>query len=208
MGYLSNLLRAAIGRVPDVSASMPENLVTVDGERTIDLMRAMSAVLTESGANVTTATALKNTTVFRCVSLISYTIGMLPLHLFEVGDDRRKAEYHPLYRLLMTQPNDWQSAFDFKALMQMRALVEGDAYALIVRSMGRPIRLVPLTGGMVSIRQNDDWSVEYRFQPPKGAVRAFGAHEILHLRGLSHDGLRGMSLVRQAAEAIGLALQT
>src|SRR5690606_4813106 len=208
MRYLSNLLKAAVGRMPDVSASMPENLVTADGERTVDLMRAMSAALTESGADVTTATALKNTTVVRCVSLISYTIGTLPLHLCELGDARRKAGHHPLYRLLMTQANDWQSAFDFRALRQKRALVEGDAFALIVRSMGRPIRLVPLAGGMVSIKQNDDWSVEYRFQPPKGAAQIFGAHEVLHLRGLSHDGLRGMSLVRQAAEAIGLALQT
>lgn len=186
---------------------MPENHFTVDGSRMVELMHALSMATTESGANVTVATALKNATVFRCVSLISYTIGMLPLHLFEAGDEKLKADSHPLYRLLMLQPNDWQSAFDFKALMQMRALVNGDAFALIVRSIGRPIRLVPLANGMITIRQNEDWTVEYHYQPPKGAKRVFGAHEILHLRGLSMDGLRGMSLVRQAAEAIGLALQ-
>lgn len=191
-----------------MSASLPDNHFTVDGARTVELMTAMSMVLTESGASVTTTTAMKNTTVFRCVSLIAYTIGMLPLHLFEAGDEKAKAETHPLYRLLMVQPNDWQSAFDFKSLMQMRALVEGDAFALIVRSMGRPIRLVPLANAMVSVHQNDDWSVEYHYQPMRGAKRIFRAGEILHLRGLSTDGLRGMSLVRQAAEAIGLALQT
>ncbi|WP_254689744.1 phage portal protein [Shinella daejeonensis] len=185
---------------------MPENHFTVDGDRLADLMRAVS--MTESGANVTVTTALKNTTVFRCVSLVSYTIGMLPLHLFEAGDERLKAESHSLYKLLTRQPNDWQSAFDFKALMQMRALVNGDAFALVVRSMGRPIRLVPLPNGMVTIRQNDDWTVEYHYQPAKGPKQIFKAEEILHLRGLSTDGLRGMSLVRQAAEAIGLALQT
>lgn len=185
---------------------MPENHFAVDGERIVDLMRAAS--ITESGANVTVATALKNPTVFRCVSLISYTIGMLPLHLFYDGDERQKATDHPLYDLLMVQPNDWQSAFDFKALMQMQALVDGDAFALIVRSMGRTIRLVPLPKGRVSVKQNDDWSVEYHYQPSKGAKRIFTAEEILHLRGLSDDGLRGLSLVRQSAEAIGLALQT
>ncbi|WP_315920425.1 phage portal protein [Mesorhizobium sp. SP-1A] len=197
---------AAVPIVPLATASMPENHFTVDGERLADLMRAVS--MTESGANVTVAKALKNTTVFRCVSLVSYTIGMLPLHLFETGDEQLKAESHPLYKLLAMQPNDWQSPFDFKALLQLRALVDGDAFALIVRSMGRPIRLVPLPYGMVTIKQNDDWTVEYHYQPPKGPKRVFKADEILHLRGLSTDGLRGMSLVKQAAEAIGLALQT
>jgi len=36
---------------------------------------------TESGATVTVKSAMKNTTVIRCVSLISFSIGMLPLHL-------------------------------------------------------------------------------------------------------------------------------
>ncbi len=197
---------AAVPSVPLVAAALPDNHFTVDGSRIIELMRASS--LTESGANVTVATALKNTTVFRCVSLISYSIGMLPAHLYHAGEERRKATEHPLYDLLMYQPNDWQSAFDFKVLMQMRAMVDGDAFALIVRSMGRVIRLVPLPRGRISIRQKEDWSVEYHYQPPKGSKRIFQADEILHLRGLSDDGLRGMSLVRQAAEAIGLALQT
>lgn len=201
MGYFKNLFAAALGRL-DVQASGV-------GPTDPEFLRLLQDVsLTESGANVTVATALRNTTVFRCVSLISYAIGMLPLHLFEVGEERKKAEGHSLYRLLMTQPNDWQSAFDFKSLMQMRALVDGDAFALVVRSMGRPIRLVPLPNGMVSVKQNDDWTVEYHYQPPRGPKRVFKADEILHLRGLSRDGLRGMSLVNQAAEAIGLALQT
>lgn len=194
--------------VPTVLASMPENYFTVDENRIVELMHAMSMVTTESGANVTVAAALKNTTVFRCVSLISYTIGMLPLHLFEVGDERAKATEHPLYKLLMLQANDFQSAFDFKAQMQLRALVDGDAFALIVRSLGRPIRLVALPKGTVTIKQNTDWTVEYHYQPARGQKQVYGASDILHLRGLSDDGLRGMSLVRQAAEAIGLALQT
>lgn len=204
MGYFTNLLTAAMGRthVPEVQASG----IGPTDPRFLDLMNEIA--FTESGANVTVNTAMKNTTVFRCVSLVSYAIGMLPLHLFEVGDEKKKADGHKLYDLLMTQPNDWQSAFDFKALMQMRALVDGDAFALIVRSMGRPIRLVPLPNSMVSVKQNEDWTVEYHYQPPRGAKKVFKADEIFHLRGLSLDGLRGMSLVKQAAEAIGLALQT
>lgn len=190
---------------PKVSAQSPGNPVGVDDPLFAELVAAIEK--TNSGANVSVASAMRNTTVFRCVSLISYTMGMLPFQLLDAGT-REKAREHPLYEILASQPNQWQTAFDFRSLMQYRSLVHGNAYALIIRGVGgRIIRLVPLPPGMVSIKQKDDWSVEYRYQPPKGGLRIFRPDQIFHLRGLSNDGLRGMSLVKQAAEAIGLAQQ-
>ena len=91
--------------------------------------------------------------------------------------------------------------------MQLRALVRGNAYALIIRSRGQVIRLVPLDPALVTPHQNADWSVSYTYQPPNGQKQEFAPQEILHLRGLSLDGINGLSLVHQAREAIGLALQ-
>jgi HK97 family phage portal protein len=93
--------------------------------------------------------------------------------------------------------------------MQQQALVEGDAYALIVRSGSRITQLVPLMSAHVTIAQKSDWSIEYKWQKPGGEPRLFQQGEIFHVRnGLSENGLNGLSLVRQAAEAIGLAVQT
>ncbi|PLR28141.1 phage portal protein [Caulobacter zeae] len=164
-----------------------------------------------SGATVNVETALRNPAMFRALSLISYAIGMLP---FQVIDEttKEKATGHALYRLLHREPNGWQTAFDFRSLMQLRALVYGDAYALIVRSYqvrsrrSEPVRLIPLNPDWVKPVQADDWSVTYEYSPPKGGRRVFAASEIFHLRGLSLDGFRGLSLVRQAREAIGLAI--
>lgn len=163
-----------------------------------------------SGATVNTETALRNPAMFRAVSLISYAIGMLPLHV--IDDETKEKADHPLFRILHREPNNWQTAFDFRSLMQLRALVKGNAYALIVRSRqirtGRDeiVRLVPLNPDYVQPVQNDDWSVSYRYQPPKGAQRMLRPDEVFHLRGLSLDGISGMSLVKQARDAIGLAL--
>ncbi|ASE38465.1 phage portal protein [Brevundimonas vesicularis] len=163
-----------------------------------------------SGATVNTETALRNPAMFRAVSLISYAIGMLPLHV--IDDETKEKADHPLSRILHREPNNWQTAFDFRSLMQLRALVKGNAYALIIRSRqirtGRDeiVRLVPLNPDYVQPVQNDDWSVSYRYQPPKGAQRMLRPDEVFHLRGLSLDGISGMSLVKQARDAIGLAL--
>ncbi|WP_019999072.1 phage portal protein [Aureimonas ureilytica] len=164
-----------------------------------------------SGATVTIDTALRNTSVFRAVSLISYAIGMLPLQLIN-EDTKEKASDHPLYRLLHREPNNWQSAFDFRSLMQMRALVHGNAYALIIRSRdlttGKKniVRLIPLDPEKVTVTQNPDWTVVYKYTPSQGGQRILNPDEVFHLRGLSVDGIHGLSLVRQARDAIGLAI--
>lgn len=164
---------------------------------------------THSGAVVGVSDAMRNTTVFRCVSLVSYSIGMLPLHLLRGDDfDSDKASDHPLYELLYAEPNNWQTAFDFRSHMQLNALVHGDAYARVIRSRGQVIRLVPMDPTKTEPVQNADWSVSYRYQRPDGSRIELAPGDVFHLRGLSMDGIRGLSLVKQAAEAIGLAIQT
>jgi HK97 family phage portal protein len=163
-----------------------------------------------SGATVTVETAMRNTSLFRAVSLISYAIGMLPLQVID-ENTKEKASGHPLYRLLHREPNNWQTAFDFRSLMQLRALVKGNAYALIVRASGSRgqniiTRLVPLDPDRVTVCQNPDWSITYKYQPAQGVQRTLAPEEVFHLRGLSLDGLNGLSLVKQARDAIGLAL--
>jgi HK97 family phage portal protein len=164
-----------------------------------------------SGVTVSVTNALANPAVFRSVSLISYSIGMLPLHLID-SETKEKAKDHPLFQILHREPNNWQTAFDFRTLMQLRALVKGNAYAMIVRSRDlrgreeRIIRLVPLNPDLVTIVQNDDWSIHYEYQPIKGGKRILKPEEVFHLRGLSLDGLNGLSLVQQARNAIGLAI--
>jgi HK97 family phage portal protein len=161
-----------------------------------------------SGRIITTEAALRNPAVFRSVSLVTQTMGMLPMHMIE-KETKKKAVDHPLYRVLHRKPNDWQTAYDFRMLMQLRALVDGNAYALVVRSPIRPfsvLRLIPIPKGQMKLVVSDDWTVRYEYQSGKGGVKYYKSEEVLHLRGLSLDGLSGLSLVDQAADAIGLAI--
>ncbi|MFH5927071.1 phage portal protein [Roseomonas xinghualingensis] len=180
---------------------------SLDDPRLVEFMR--SGAETASGVTVTPETALKNLAVFRCVDLISSTIGSLPLYLYRQTADGRleQAKGHPLHDLLLLEPNNFQSPFDFKAQMQGNALIDGDAYALVVRSRGRVFRLIPLDSNRVCWRQNDDWSITYTYQRPKGGSIDYQQADILHLRGLTRNGIAGVSRAKVAREAIGLALQ-
>lgn len=188
------------------SASAPRadaaEFYSLDDPALIEFLRAGRP--TSTGLHIGVHEALKNPAVFRSVSLISNAIGMLPLHLIK-SETKGKATDHPLFKLLHREPNNWQTAFDFRSLLQSRALVKGNGYALIVRSRGKIIRLIPLDSDRVNPVQNSDWSVSYEYRPPQGGKRTLAPEEVFHLRGLSLDGISGLSLVRQAEEAIALA---
>ena len=177
-----------------------------DDPRLLEFMR--SGGMTEAGVSVTVKTALKNPTVLRCVSLISFAIGYLPLHLRN-KETKEKAKDHPLFRVLHRKPNPWQTSFEFRVLMQQRALTHGDAYARIVRSRGNVTALIPLDPERVTPRQRSDWRLEYVYNRPDGSTITLAPDDVFHLRyGMSADGITGLSLVKQSAEAIALAIQS
>ena len=163
---------------------------------------------TASGVTITPKSAMKNTTVLRCVSLISFSVGMLPFHIHET-ETKAVASDHPLDRILHRRPNPWQTAFEFRSYLQQIALERGDAFARIVWSGNRVLYLVPFSSrDTIKIEQNTDWSLTYRVTKENGRTFDLPQREVFHLRyGLSEDGLTGLSLVAQAAEAIALSLQ-
>ncbi len=154
--------------------------------------------------------ALRNPAMFRAWSLISNVIGMLPTHLIH-QDTNEKAKEHPLYKILHRRPNGYQSAFDFKSLMQGRALSYGDGFARIVRSRDvrtgkdRVVALLPFDEGKVEPRLNAGM-VDYRVQGPNGK-QLLSSREVFHLRGVTLDGVNGVSTLRQAWNAVTVALQ-
>lgn len=170
-----------------------------------DLAGLMVGTETESGAYVTASNALNNTAVLRCVSLISETIGMLPMGMIERSDEKRAVDGHPVHALLKHRPNSYQSAYKFRSHMQLKALQHGNAYARIVRSLGRPVALLPLDPSLVT-PELLNFQLIYRYQTKAGIVD-IKPEDMLHIADLSEDGIVGLSRVQKAKDAIGIALQ-
>lgn len=167
---------------------------------------------TNSGAVVTPLRALQNAAVFRAVNLISTAIATMPAQLFEEDErDHRiktKAKDHPLYWLIYQQPNPRMGSYDFRRLMEADVLLRGNAYALIVKGAdGYARELWRLHPDRVEPMELPDLSIVYRYRRPDGRELVFAAPEILHLRDLGVDGIKGLSRISLAREAIGLALR-
>lgn len=205
-----NLLNLFRAKSAPAAQSRPQASVgqLFDGLDDPDLLSFMrSGGSTASGAYVSASKALQNMALLRCVTLISESIGMLPLNLIERGDEKKYATGHPIYKLLKSRPNQWQTAYEFKSLMQLRLLLHGNAYARIVRSRGQIMQLIPIDPTLITPRLDDKWNMHYHYARKDGSSVKLAAADIFHLRDLSDDGIVGLSRVKLAREAIGIALQ-
>ncbi|MDO8264634.1 MAG: phage portal protein [Gallionella sp.] len=187
------------------------------------ITRALSAIGLEKRSNgdnywanfsalqsgpVNAQTAQGVSAVYACVSAISETVASLPLILFKrKGDDRARATDHPLYSVLHDQPNENQTALEFREWMQASVLLRGNAYARIVRGNDGQVReLLPLSPDRVQVLRVGD-KLGYEFTDHTGKVNRLLASEVLHLRHRAgDDGILGVSPIAAAKGVIELAI--
>jgi len=158
--------------------------------------------------SVTPYSAESLSTVTACVSAVAETIASLPLSLYRrTVDGQEKAPDHPLYRILHDQPNDFQSALEFREQMTAAMLLRGNAYARIVRGNDGQVRqLLPIRPDRVAIIYRDDFSIGYQVSHFKGATERLLPTDLFHLRHRSDDGILGVSPIARAKEVLELAL--
>ena len=190
-------------------ASMQDGGILISNSQDLEnYLRGLGAE-TQSGAVVTPQSALQRAVVHRCVSIIAGSVANMPLQLKRRVDDRTRedASDHSLSRILTRKPNRWMTPSAFRRLLTLHVLLRGNGYALIVRSMGKIIELIPLHPDRVSIKQIDDFSIKYTYTRKDGRQVEFPQSEIFHLMGMSLDGVRGVSVLECARESIGLSAQ-
>jgi HK97 family phage portal protein len=165
---------------------------------------------TNSGVVVNEAGAMRVASAWRCVNIIAGSIATLPLDLIRRVDEnvRTPAVGHQLRRVLTVKPNPWQTPSEFRRMMQANLLLRGNAYARKVTLGNRIEALIPLHPDRVEAKQIDTLAMEYEVSGRNGSAKTFAQKEILHLRGMSLDGVTGMSVLSNMRESLGLALQT
>lgn len=172
--------------------------------------------MSKAGAAVSENTALNVAAVMTCISLISRTVATLPLGIFERLDDKNKqrAVNHPLARVF-GKPNGWQTRAEFVQMMQAHLLLRGNAYAWlnwtttgISNGSEQLAEMIPLHPDRVEVEQLPDWSLRYTLTRKDGSRIKLAQDAVLHLRGLSTDGVMGRAVLTDAREMIGGAIAT
>ena len=162
---------------------------------------------TYSGITINQENAIKYSAVLACGRIISETIASLPLFVYRrLNDGKVKAVEHPLYDLLHTKPNNEMTSFIFREIMMWHLLFWGNFYAEIQEdNSGNIIGLFPLLPWKMTVIRNNGKLV-YKYLLPDNTEKIIPNDYILHIPGLSWDGLYGKSLISLSKEAIGLGM--
>ncbi|MFV3337909.1 phage portal protein [Pseudomonas sp. NY15349] len=169
---------------------------------------AFNGAQSSSGKTVSVDKAMRLSTVWACVRIISTSVAGLPLSIYRRMPDgsRESARDFPLYDVVHTSPNEDMAAFHFWQAVVASMLLWGNAYCEIHRSAGRVIALDFLMPSRVDLEFDDDGRLRYFFRSRKGARREIVRQNMLHIPAFTLDGRVGLSAIRYGADVFGSAM--
>lgn len=142
--------------------------------------------------------------------MIAETLAWLPFNVYKRLSDggRRRDVENPVDWMLSMQANPEISSLIFREAIMRHALIWGNGYAEIERDgAGRPIWLWLLTPDRVYIDRDDNGDLYYEVYNGHGRPSTeLYPGDVLHLKGPSFDGLKGLSVIQYAARCIGLGI--
>jgi HK97 family phage portal protein len=163
-----------------------------------------------AGMSVSPETAMRLSAVLACVRVRSETFGAcLPVIIRRYTDGREElAPEHPLYDVICRRPNQWQTSMEFFEMQQAHLDLRGNAFSRIIGGPRGPIdQLVPLHPDLVQVFRLPNGRLKYQVRSRFTAeIDWYTQDEILHLRGLSSDGLVGLSPIALQREMLGRGL--
>lgn len=187
--------------------SMRDDVLTVEEQKAIEVLSGGLGLPSKAGTRVNAKTGMGNSTVYRCIALLSGVISSLPCEVFEKIKPSEKIECydHPVYRLVNREPNAKLTASMFWEAIAVDYFLAGNAYALISRNRnGVPLELLWAPSSMVTPKDSRDYTrIIYDFTLPGGRHVAVDQDDVLHFANLGWDGLKGGSPLEYAREAIG-----
>ncbi len=172
---------------------------------------------TTSNKPVTEKTAMQITAVYACVRILSEVIASLPLHVYSYkdGGGKQLEIEHPLYRILHDEPNSEMTAFTFREVMMYHLLIHGNSYSQIIRDgTGRVVALYPLLPDRMDVERNENGELYYIYtrqsdenpESKEDGQIILKKDEVLHVKGLTFDGLLAQSPLAMNKETLGLTI--
>lgn len=145
--------------------------------------------------------------VWACSSLLADTLAQLPVGVFQrEGDERKPLPDHPVSPLLNGPVNDAMGRRGLWKATEFARQLRGNGYCQVERdSNGAVVGLWPLRADATHPKRSDNGALSYQTSVGAQSIEIAPA-DVIHIRGLSHDGLVGVSPITAARHAITLAM--
>jgi len=160
-------------------------------------------------------TSLAVTSFFRAITILSGVIASLPISVFKINSDDsvKKRREHAITRLLNLRPSENITRYNFFQTAVLHLLTFGNFYALIDRSarnqgLATSMQVLNPMQMTVKITKKGKPVYEYKTEAEDGKTTStpYAADRIIHISGLSWDGIRGIGIVDTFEGILGTAL--
>jgi len=163
-----------------------------------------------------TDVAMKYTSVFACVRVLSETYASTPIMLYrkKENDEREARNDLAAYDILHNRPNEEMSPFNFKEMGMVNLNTGGNMVCeKLVNAYGDLVGLYPYRWPLVDIKR-DPSTKKLIYKVSESDPQLLGSatqktltrDQVLHIPGLSYNGIIGLSPIEYAASAIRLGL--
>ncbi|HHZ69291.1 MAG TPA: phage portal protein [Methylococcaceae bacterium] len=191
------LLRKAGAWMAGTTTAQPEGVQT-----------AQPGSASNSPTSITEDQAMQQSSVFRCVRILTETMGSLKIKVYERKSGQLiEVEYDPanaLWNVLTHSPNRWQTPQEWKESLFVNLVLHGNAFNKIERTAsGKIVGLIPLAAQHMTVMSVGGEPV-YTYIAPNGDTD-FIAHENMWHCKIPGNGLMGFSPLSYAKGAIGLS---
>jgi HK97 family phage portal protein len=163
----------------------------------------------KSGVAVDAVSALSLSAVYACIRILSDTMGVLPVRLYEKDsdDNRTRRSDMKIAQLFEKLPNPEMSAFRWKQISQGHLCGWGNSFSYVERDgANRVVALWPLRPDRMTVRRGaDNSTLTYEYNGNRGKV-TLSEDQVFHIAGFGYDGMTGYSPIRLAQESIGIGL--
>ena len=157
---------------------------------------------TFANESITNKNSLRLVPVWAAVQLVAGAVGSLPLHVYRTAPDGTRIETpkHPIARLL-DSPNQFMDGGELIETAMGHLLLWGNAFLLKVKGPdGRVQELWPINPERVKVARDQAGAPFYVLDGNKGP---YTTRDFIHIRGLSFDGLVGLSPIQMARQGLG-----
>ena len=152
--------------------------------------------------HVTKDTALSVSAAWRCENLISGSVASLPVAVYEItGEGRKALPAHPISRLLKT-PSQFYTGFTFMERLVKNLASGGNGIAIIRTDNNGTITSLDLPTGQIKAKIIDGYLV-YEVE---GYDSFIFADDVIHLVGFGDDPFWGKSPLQVHAENLGISI--
>lgn len=167
---------------------------------------------TASGQNIGEDKAISWTAIWRGIQLVGCAIGSMPFTIQEEDNEGnlKTRKDHPLYNMINMEPHPFYSTFDFLFGVIYQILLRGNAVIVINRigrasGSNRPGSLRLIQWEDVTTINEVDGVIFYQI---KGYQQRVPHYDVIHIKGLTKDGVSGLDTMVWNKESFARALSS